>query len=190
MNAIALPPDTVIKLAASNVERTAAVDFIRTAMHDRYGGEAPPTPGIIYTAWYEGIVVGAIALQGSIGEEPFPVERNYIFTEDHPFPCGRGFIGQASRWIATKSGVSLALAQVAMATAYQLGKRYLLVEAKPPAVQRLAHLGIFACEVSGASLNETHVCSVVGEAGMPYYRAQPLPKPYLIDLSSVAQLWR
>lgn len=178
---LTLPPNVRLTLAVAARERAVATAYIERIMRERFGGRAPPTAGVIITALFRGRLVGTIALEGSRNDEPFPIEAHYQFTADTPFPCSRAHIMQGSRWVATKAGVSGPLVEAALELGYQLGKCYMLIEAKPYSIARLAELGIPCIPIPGAHLSLEQALSQVGEEGMPYYRTPPLPQPYLIE---------
>ena len=178
----ALPPDTTLGFALSAAERAEAVRYIECRMREHFGGDPPPTRGLICVARTNGTIVGTMVLQGSPPGEPFPIEDHYDFDGTHPFHDGRDSVIEGSRWIASVPGISRALVIATMTLARDLGKRRMLIEAKPYSTKRLAELGFICRPIGGASLSIARVRSIVGDSGMPYYLTPPAPCPYLIDL--------
>ncbi|MEJ0053943.1 MAG: hypothetical protein WDN10_04455 [bacterium] len=172
-----------VSLALSETERLEAIGYIEPVMRERFKCEPPPTRGLIFIARAKGAIVGSIVLEGMADASPFPIEGRYAFDpKDAPYPFDRPYIVQGTRWIATAPGVSNLLVRTAMRVAYELGKRHMLIEAKPYSVKRLGELGIVCREIGNARLRADEVLAMVGEAGMLYFTEPPVPTLYLMEL--------
>ena len=177
-----LPPAR-IGVAADPEERTEAIEYIEHAMRARFECDPPPTHGCILVARLGRKLVGSIALQGTERGDPFAIEKHYDFDADAaPYPFDRSRIVEGTRWAAQYPGVSKDLVLESMRLAVALGKRFMLIEAKPHAIDRLGELGFMFLPIPGALLRVDRIRPMVGDRGMRYFLDQPAPSLYLCDM--------
>jgi hypothetical protein len=171
------------QIALSEPDRSEAIHFIETQMRRAYNCEPPETNGVICIARNNNEIVGSIALYGVEEGARFPLESYYDFILNNcPFPFERSNFVQVGRWIAIRPNVSHLLLLVSFQMAYDMGKRYALIEAKPYSAKRLLELGFNCKEISGATLVEENVRKIVGDDGMKYFTEPPKPSLYMIEL--------
>ncbi len=172
-------------IALSESDRSEAVSFIETQMRNIYDCEPPKTKGVICIARDNDSIVGSIVLYGIEEGARFPLEDCYDFhLSDCPFPFRKSNVVQVGRWIAIRPNVSHLLLQASFQMAYDMGKRYALIEAKPYSAKRLLELGFNCQEIPDATLLEDNVRKIVGEDGMKYFTQPPKPTLYMIELKS------
>jgi hypothetical protein len=175
--------ELTLSVALTKIEKVEAIAFIERIMRMRFGCDPPPTTGIILVARMEGVIVGSIVLEGIGRDYLFPIEKHYEFdTSTTPFPFNREIIVQGSRWIATKEKVSFVILRASFELAYGLGKRYMLIEAKPYSVKRLIELGVTCKAFEKTALALEKIKNSVGDDGLKYFIEEPFPTLYMIDL--------
>ncbi len=174
-----------VSVAIDPGEREIAMRYIHEKMRASFGCEPPTTTGVIFVVKEGARIVGSLVLEGSQNDEPFGIESHYDFDpERSPFPYVRDHIIQAVRWTGSRAHASRMVALATMQVSLAMGKRYIMIEAKPYSVKRLHELGMDFREIEGASLRMDHIRSVVGEDGMTYFTEQPAPSLFLMDIAA------
>jgi hypothetical protein len=172
-----------LHIALSDSDRSEAIHFIETQMRKAYNCDPPETNGVICVARYNNDIVGSIALYGVENGAQFPLETYYNFSLNKcPFPFERSNLVQVGRWIAIQPHVSRLLLLASFQMAFDMGKRYALIEAKPYSVKRLLELGFNCKEIPDAILMEENIWKIVGDEGMKYFAETPKPSLYMIEL--------
>jgi hypothetical protein len=178
--------DMTFSVALSAHERREAVAYIEAIMRKSFECEPPPTVGLVCVIRLYGEIAGSIVLQDSVDDALFPIERHYEFqTAVMPLTFPRDRIIQGTRWTAAHPGVSLAILRNSFALAYGFGKRYMLIEAKPYSVKRLAELRVTCKEIESIKLIPEKVLREVGSGGMEYYLSHPAPTLCMIELAQL-----
>jgi hypothetical protein len=171
-----------IILAESRQDRRRALAFVRGHVRKLYGGIPPPSQVFLFSEHAKRIC-GTIALDFTSSLGKFLLET--IYQVDYlqtPWPFDRQQIAQFSKWWATRPGVAVHLMHAAHVYALAHGKRFGLVEVKPPIVARVTELGMTLVEVPGAILRVQGVSS----RGEGYYAISPLPQLYMFDIQANA----
>jgi hypothetical protein len=172
-----------IMLAGSPQERSRALAFVRRHVRRLYGGIPPPPSQILLFAEQNRRICGTIALDFSDRTGKFPLEAIYcIDYTQTPWPFERKIISQFGKWWTTLPGVAVNLMYAAHGHALAKGKKFGLVEAKPPIVARVEEFGMSLVEVKGAVLQIQGVSSRVEG----YYSTLPLPQLYMFDIRANA----
>jgi hypothetical protein len=175
-----------ISIAFTKNERDEAVEFIEKFMRETFECDPPPTHGIVCVARISGEVVGSIVLAGTEEHQPFPLERQYSFDPKYaPYPFVRHDMVQGSRWTSSRKDlpqVAIDLLRFSFSLAFGLGKRHMLIEAKPYSVKHLEKLGVICFPIEGAVIVVDSIKNIVGEKGMKYFIEPPLPTLYMIDI--------
>ena len=175
-----------ISFAHSRVERAEVLRFIETEMAASFGCAPPPTHGTICVAWAAEMIVGTLASESACDDEMLPLEERYEFNHSStPFPFVRSQIIVTTRWLAKRKGVSFLVLRETSALALDHGKRFMLIEAKPYAVERLNAIGAVCLPVEGARLLIAKTRAIVGEAAMRYFEQAPSPSLYMMDLTQI-----
>jgi len=175
--------EIVVTTALSRYEQAEALRFIEDEMRQSFGCDPPATTGVFFLARLQGKIVGSIALQGTGKNGKLPIENHYEYkSQDSSPPFDRALTVQASRWIATQGGISLSILRASFDVAYILGKKYVLIEAKPYSTKRLGELGVICKEIKDVTLLPERIRGEVGENGMKYFLEPPLPTLYMIDI--------
>jgi len=172
-----------IEAAVDPESRMEALAHIERSMREKFGCEPPPTTGLAFVARAGGRIVGSLVIEGASGNGPLPIETHYAFDEARsPYPYVRHDIVQATRWTASVPEASRLVVLATMRAAFHLGKRLMLIEAKPYAIARLAELGMDFREIEGAEVLLETVRESVGPEGMKYFTDAPAPSLYLCDM--------
>jgi hypothetical protein len=184
-----------IEIAFTESERSEAIAFIEHFMRETFNCDPPPTTGVIFVARAEGQIVGSIVLAGTDGEMPFSIESHYTFEPSTAaFPFMRTYIVEGSRWLSSRkelSTVSSLLILHSFTLAYEFGKRYMLIEAKPYSIKHLGKLGVLCHPIEGATLRREHLLQSIGERSMRYFIESPEPTLYMLELlPSIKELSR
>jgi hypothetical protein len=176
-------------VALNDTEKAESLHFIETNMRKSFHCEPPPTKGLTCFVRIDDEIAGTLVLQGSTQDALFPAEEHYSFsTINTPFPFDRTRIVQASRWLAIKKGITYTLVRGAFTLAYELGKQFVLIEAKPYSTKRLAELGIDCIAIPNAALLIDIVRATIGEDGMAYFIEPPQPTLYMISIKQALAL--
>lgn len=167
-----------IILARNPQERRRALAFVRRHVRRLYGGIPPPSQILLF-AEQSHRICGTIALDFADGTERFPLETIYrIDYAQTPWPFERKEIAQFGKWWTTLPGVAVRLMHAAHVHALTEGKKFGLVEAKPPIVARVEEFGMSLVGVKGAVLQIQGVSS----RGEGYYATPPFPQLYMFDI--------
>ncbi|MDB5265226.1 MAG: hypothetical protein JWN64_797 [Parcubacteria group bacterium] len=172
-----------LSVAIGTEDRKNTVRFIEEVMRKRFLCEPPPTNGVIVNAKSNGRLVGTMAVESTVEENPFVLELLYGCKPS--FCRAKTVVG--TRWIAIQTGVSHLVFSAAARLARDFGKAHMVIEAKPYAVNRLRSFGIPCNPIEGAELDLEQVRKYVREDGMAYYRTHPSPCLYILSIEEIVQ---
>jgi len=152
--------------------------------YGRWFGSAPKPAQVLFGAWQNGILLGAIGLDFKKTGSPLPFEVLFDCTLlDCPALRKSAKGVQLGRWVALVRGISGALIYTACSYAIHRGKRYGWYVAKKKAANRMFQLGIIAERLDAASMRSASI----PEGDLAYYASRPRPRLYLFDLVQARQ---
>ena len=175
-----------IILGAQGEQRSSILLHIEDRMRAAFHCEPPTTHGAICAGIIDKKIMATLVIQGTMSRAPFSLEDQYDFDPSvSPFPFVREEMVQVTRWTSSRRLASLTLIHACAQLAKDMGKKYMLMEAKYTAVNRLEEIGIYCAEIRTAVLNLEKTLQRVGSGGMEYYTTQPVPKLYMLDIENM-----
>ncbi len=176
-----------VTIVTSEKLRVESLDYIEAKLRSAYNCEPPETKGVVCVARVATKIVAALVIQGTTEDVALPLEEQYVFDRSRaPFPFCRSELLQATRWTSSHQLGSIMVIHRCATLGRDMGKKYMLIEAKPHAVTRIREIGI-VCEEIPAILDGTYVRKRVGEAGMKYYLTDPTPRLYMLPIKEMLQ---
>ena len=159
-------------------ERGRVGIFVQNIMREQYGCDAYALPRVVFSAWRDDELVGAMGLSMSDGA-PFSLEKSYALDyRTFPEVFDRTKIVELGRWSVTVPHVSEALMCVAICYALQNRREWGIGEIKPQVARRFARMGIAVTALHGEP-----ILDAIPEGVRPYYLLPPRPSPHVIMLA-------
>ncbi|MBU0750524.1 hypothetical protein KKH15_03355, partial [Patescibacteria group bacterium] len=131
--------DIVILVATTRKEKQEAIEYINTRMIEVFQCDPPETTGLILVGKQNDIPVASIVMYAPDPASKLPLEMRYDFCKNSIDEI-RSEVVEGSRWLASIPDVSLLILKTAAEISLQLGKKYMLIEAKEYSVKRLRQL--------------------------------------------------
>lgn len=171
-------------VAAQSPQRASVASFVRHHYEQRLQ-LVPFLPEIIFAAFQQESVVGAIGLEFSEREDcPIPCEQIFSFDRlQLALPASRTRSVQYSRWCIIDPSITKKIVHTATLYAIGRGKHYGWCELKPLVAKRLAQMGVMLYEVADARIQLSAVDASVAR----YYTTKPYPKLYQFHLTQLAR---